>query len=86
MTIVSAPFNPRKGDSWHLQASRLVHIGAWDTGAVDQGNLRHAFYFTSFGEDDEERIIAARLDLFATVVLLVVLADATWGMFRLFPM
>jgi hypothetical protein len=48
--------------------------------------LRHAFYFTILGGDDEERIMAARLDLFATVVLLVVLAGATWGMFRLFPM
>ncbi|KZE10901.1 MULTISPECIES: hypothetical protein [Sphingomonas] len=47
--------------------------------------LRHAFYFTSIGEDDEERISAARLDLLATVVLLVFSAGAIWGMFRLFP-
>ncbi len=60
--------------------------------AVDQSAsplfayLRHAFYFTSLGEDDEERIMAARHDIFATVVLLVVAASATWGVFRLFPM
>lgn len=47
--------------------------------------LRHAFYFTSIGEDDEERISAARLDLLNTVVLLVLNAGAIWGMFRLFP-
>ncbi len=62
-----------------------------DVVAVDRSTsplfayLRHAFYFTSLGKDDEERIMAARLDLFATVVLLVVVAGATWGMFRLFP-
>lgn len=48
--------------------------------------LRHAFYLTSLGEDDAERIMAARLDILATTVLLVVGAGATWGMLRLFPM
>lgn len=48
--------------------------------------LRHAFYFTSLGEEDAERIVAARHDIFATVVLLAVVAGAMWGMIRLFPM
>ncbi len=48
--------------------------------------LRHAFYFTSLGDQDAERIMAARLDLLATTVLLALVAVATWGMFRLVPM
>jgi hypothetical protein len=48
--------------------------------------LRHAFYLTSLDEQDAERIIAARLDLLATTVLLAAVAVATWGMFRLVPM
>lgn len=48
--------------------------------------LRHAFYFTSLGDEDAERIMAARYDIFATALLLTIIAGATWGMFRLFPM
>lgn len=48
--------------------------------------LRHAFYLNNLGEDDAERILAARHDIFATVLLLTVVAGVTWGMFRLLPM
>lgn len=48
--------------------------------------LRHAFYFTSLGDEDAERIMASRYDIFATTLLLAIIAGATWGMFRLFPM
>jgi hypothetical protein len=47
--------------------------------------LRHAFYFTHLGEDDAERIMAARYDIFATVMLLAAVAGATWGTLRLLP-
>lgn len=49
------------------------------------GYLRHAFYLTSLGEEDAERIMAARHDILATTVLLALVAIATWGMLRLFP-
>lgn len=47
--------------------------------------LRHAFYSTSLGENDAERIRAARYDIFATTALLLLAAGSTWAIFRLFP-
>ena len=47
--------------------------------------LRHAFYLTSLGDEDAERIMAARHDIVATVVLLAVIAGTIWGMFALLP-
>lgn len=47
--------------------------------------LRHAFYFTSFGEDDKERIMAARYDIFALVMTIFFAAAAIWMVFRVFP-
>lgn len=48
--------------------------------------LRHAFYFTSLGEEDAERIMAARHDIFATIILLFIMILATWFVFINFPM
>lgn len=48
--------------------------------------LRHAFYFTSIGEQDSDRIMAARLDILATTVLLAIAASATWGLLQLISM
>ncbi|CAM3222400.1 hypothetical protein SPAN111604_11445 [Sphingomonas antarctica] len=45
--------------------------------------LRHAFYFTSHGEQDAERIMAARHDIFASGVLLIVAVIAICGMVQL---
>ena len=46
--------------------------------------LRHGFFFASFGEHDEERIMAARYDLLATLVLLAAVTGVIWLIFWLF--
>jgi hypothetical protein len=47
--------------------------------------LRSAFYLTYISEEDAERIMAARHDIVATLVLLAFVAGATWGVIWLFP-
>ena len=68
-----------------VSATLLTNLDLGEPGRLNAGLDVIVVGGTSLGEGDLERMMAGRHHIIATTVLLVVVADATWGMIKLFP-